>query len=124
MAPAKTDPPRVYLLNLKDDGAPDVTGGYINLPAPVTPYTLRFAIQGASSICREGKLWINVPEGEEVFEREKLRPIPFVSLSLLNCFNGGVIYHNAAVSISGGRSGSSGDSTRYALRSREIMRLC
>ena len=67
----------VYLLNLSDNGAPDLSGSaYISLPPPTTPYTLRFAIEGASSICREGSLWINVPEGDEDFEREKMRAIP------------------------------------------------
>jgi len=80
MATSVTSPPVVYLLNLDDAGAPDVSGGgYINLPSPVTPYTLRFAIQGASSVCREGKLWINVPKGNEAFEREKFQSIPFVT---------------------------------------------
>ncbi|KAF8543569.1 glucanotransferase domain of glycogen debranching enzyme-domain-containing protein [Trichophaea hybrida] len=76
MSPSRTDPPTVYLLSLNHSGAPGIAGGYINLPAPTTPYTLRFAIKGASSICREGKLWINVPEGEESFEREKFHAIP------------------------------------------------
>ncbi|KAA8897200.1 glucanotransferase domain of glycogen debranching enzyme-domain-containing protein [Sphaerosporella brunnea] len=76
MAPSAQDPPLVYLLHLNDAGAPDVGGDIINLPAPIKPYTLRFAIQGASSICREGKLWINVPEEGQSFERENFRDIP------------------------------------------------
>jgi glycogen debranching enzyme len=82
MSPSRTESPTVYLLNLNDSGAPDIAGGYINLPAPITPYTLRFGIEGASSICREGRLWINVPEGEELFEREKFRAIPSVPIFL------------------------------------------
>lgn len=67
----------VYLLNLDSKGAPDIApkGGYIQLPAPVSPYILRFAIQGASSICREGCLWINVPENGRDFDRSKFREI-------------------------------------------------
>ena len=73
MSPAKDVPPKVYLLALDDAGAPDIVGPYINLPAPQTPYVLRFAIQGASSICREGSLWINMPEAEEHFDRDRFR---------------------------------------------------
>jgi glycogen debranching enzyme len=70
----------VYLLNLDSKGAPDIApkGGYIQLPAPVSPYILRFAIQGASSICREGCLWINVPENGRDFDRSKFREIKYV----------------------------------------------
>ena len=82
MAPQNPDSEIIYRLNIDDAGAPDVDGGYINLPAPESPYTLRFSIQGTSSICREGNLWVNVPEGDEAFEREKFRAIPFVSLVL------------------------------------------
>jgi glycogen debranching enzyme len=85
MAPSNQELPLVYLLHLDDAGAPDVGGGIINLPAPVKPYVLRFAIQGASSICREGTLWINVPEDGKAFEREKFRAVPLVSLfSIVN----------------------------------------
>jgi glycogen debranching enzyme len=60
----------IYLLPLTDLGAPDVPGGYIYLPPPTdTTYTLRFAIEGTSSICRHGSLWINIPAPGEVFER-------------------------------------------------------
>ncbi|KAF7563279.1 hypothetical protein G7046_g844 [Stylonectria norvegica] len=64
----------VYLLPLNDDGSPQVNGGYIYL-APTTegPVTVRFAIEGTSSICRQGSLWVNVPEQDEPFRRDKFR---------------------------------------------------
>ncbi|KAF8472815.1 glucanotransferase domain of glycogen debranching enzyme-domain-containing protein [Kalaharituber pfeilii] len=65
--------PTIHLLTLLDDGSPDIVGNYINLPPPTQPYTLRFAIQGASSICREGSLWVNVPAAGEEFQRNKFR---------------------------------------------------
>ncbi|KAI5848627.1 hypothetical protein DFP73DRAFT_336178 [Morchella snyderi] len=66
-------PPLVYLLPLNDAGAPAIPGDYINLPPPRTPYILRFSIEGASSICRQGSLWINVPEKDKEFERASFR---------------------------------------------------
>lgn len=72
-------PPLVYLLPLSDTGAPDIPGDYINLPPPRTPYILRFAIEGASSICRQGSLWINVPEKGKGFERESFRELKCVT---------------------------------------------
>ena len=60
----------IYYLPLDDDGAPGVLGGYIYLPPPSEPaYTLRFAIEGTSSICREGSLWTNIPRHGEKFRR-------------------------------------------------------
>jgi glycogen debranching enzyme len=65
---------QVYLLPLTDDGAPEIPGGYIYLPAPTNPpYYLRFAIEGTSSICRQGSLWVNIPDAGEPFERSKFR---------------------------------------------------
>lgn len=65
---------QVYLLPLKDDGSPDIPGGYIYLPAPSDPpYILRFVIEGSSSICREGSLWVNIPEDADKFDRSKFR---------------------------------------------------
>ncbi|KAK4992236.1 bifunctional 4-alpha-glucanotransferase/amylo-alpha-1,6-glucosidase [Elasticomyces elasticus] len=70
----------VYLLPLKDDGAPDVAGEYIYLPPPSEPnYVVRFEIPGTSSICREGSLWVNVPTNGHKFDRNhyteyKLKP--------------------------------------------------
>ena len=62
----------VYLLPLTDDGAPDVPDQYIYLPPPTDPpYVVRFAIEGASSICRGGSLWVNVPLSGETFQRDQ-----------------------------------------------------
>ncbi|KZF26819.1 glycoside hydrolase family 133 protein [Xylona heveae TC161] len=64
----------VYLLPLTDNGSPDVPGGYIYLPPPTDPpYFVRFAIGGASSICREGSLWVNIPTTANGFKRDKFR---------------------------------------------------
>lgn len=64
----------VYLLPLNDDGSPDVPGEYIYL-APKTnePITVRFAIEGTSSICCHGSLWVNIPEQGAEFRRDKFR---------------------------------------------------
>jgi len=64
----------VYLLPLNDDGSPNVPGQYIWL-APKTndPITIRFAIEGTSSICRHGSLWVNIPEPGAEFRRDKFR---------------------------------------------------
>ncbi|KAJ6165000.1 Glycogen debranching enzyme [Penicillium chermesinum] len=64
---------QVYLLPLKDDGSPDVPGGYIYLPSPTdSGYILRFIIEGTSSICRQGSLWVNIPE-DKAFDRQTFR---------------------------------------------------
>jgi glycogen debranching enzyme len=64
----------VYLLPLTDAGAPDVPGTYIYLPPPTSPaYSVRFQIQGTSSICREGSLWVNIPAKGEEFKRSHYR---------------------------------------------------
>jgi glycogen debranching enzyme len=72
---AKTAAPHaVYLLPLTDAGAPDVPGTYIYLPPPTSPaYSVRFQIQGTSSICREGSLWVNIPAKGEEFKRSHYR---------------------------------------------------
>jgi glycogen debranching enzyme len=51
-----------------------VPGEYIYL-APKTndPITVRFAIEGTSSICRHGSLWVNIPEHGAEFRRDKFR---------------------------------------------------
>ncbi|KAL8719888.1 MAG: hypothetical protein Q9225_003166 [Loekoesia sp. 1 TL-2023] len=60
----------IYYLPLNDAGHPDVPGRYIYLPPPTEPaYIVRFAIEGTSSICREGSLWFNVPRKGEKFNR-------------------------------------------------------
>ncbi|KAF1360210.1 glycogen debranching enzyme [Lizonia empirigonia] len=64
----------VYLLPLTDAGAPDVPGTYIYLPPPSEPaYSVRFQIQGTSSICREGSLWVNIPAKGDNFNRGHYR---------------------------------------------------
>lgn len=64
----------VYLLPLLDNGAPDVPGGYIYLePKSTAPITVRFAIEGTSSICRHGSLWVNIPEPGKPFKRDSFR---------------------------------------------------
>jgi len=66
----------VYLLPLTDAGAPDITGGrnYVHLPPPSdSTYLIRFSIEGTSSICREGSLWVNIPSKGEEFERKKFK---------------------------------------------------
>ena len=69
----------VYLLPLKDDGSPDVTGGYIYLtPQSDAPIIVRFAIEGTSSICRHGSLWVNIPEGGTEFQRGNFREFKYV----------------------------------------------
>lgn len=70
----------VYLLPLKDNGAPDVPGQYIYLPPPSNPsYVVRFAIEGTSSICRQGSLWVNVPTAGEPFLRDQFQEFKWVS---------------------------------------------
>jgi glycogen debranching enzyme len=67
-------PQAVYLLPLTDLGAPDVPGTYIYLPPPTEPpYCVRFQIQGTSSICRKGSLWVNIPAEGDEFERSRYR---------------------------------------------------
>ncbi|KAF2456675.1 hypothetical protein BDY21DRAFT_345776 [Lineolata rhizophorae] len=75
MASSASEPSRaVYLLPLTDDGAPDVPGRYIYLPPPSEPaYVVRFAIEGTSSICREGSLWVNIPAEGKEFRRDQYR---------------------------------------------------
>jgi glycogen debranching enzyme len=64
----------VYLLPLTDTGAPDVAGQYIYLPPPSDPcYVVRFQIEGTSSICRQGSLWVNIPTKGEKFKRDHYR---------------------------------------------------
>lgn len=70
----------VYLLPLNDDGSPQVPGEYIYLaPRCGDPVTIRFAIEGTSSICRHGSLWVNIPEKGEEFRRDSFREFKYVS---------------------------------------------
>lgn len=75
MAPnASNAASEVYLLPLLDDGSPDVPGGYIYLePKSAAPITIRFAIEGTSSICRHGSLWVNINAPGEPFKRDAFR---------------------------------------------------
>lgn len=74
MVPRTMRSNEVYLLPLKDDGSPDVPGGYIYLtPKTDGPVTVRFAIEGTSSVCRHGSLWVNIPEEGGEFRRERFR---------------------------------------------------
>lgn len=69
----------VFLLPLNDEGAPDVPGKYIYLPQPSNPpYVIRFAIEGTSSICRQGSLWVNIPPYGEAFQRDLFREYKWV----------------------------------------------
>ncbi|KAF4500951.1 Glycogen debranching enzyme [Fusarium agapanthi] len=64
----------VYLLPLNDDGSPQVQGEYIYLaPRSHEPVTVRFAIEGTSSICRHGSLWVNIPAQGDDFRRDHFR---------------------------------------------------
>ena len=76
--------PEVYLLPLDDSGTPTINGSYILLPPPCKPYTLRFAIEGASSICRKGSLWVNIPGKNEEFDRENFKEYKYVDYSKPN----------------------------------------
>jgi glycogen debranching enzyme len=75
-------PAQVFLLPLKDNGSPDMPGDYIYLPPPSDPpYVLRFVIEGSSSICRQGDLWVNIPENGQAFDRSKFRSFGWASSS-------------------------------------------
>lgn len=64
----------VYLLVLNDDGSPQVAGEYIYIaPKSRDPVIVRFAIEGTSSICRHGSLWVNIPEQGKEFHRDSFR---------------------------------------------------
>ncbi|KAI1638437.1 glycogen debranching enzyme [Biscogniauxia mediterranea] len=79
MVPRTITSNEVYLLPLKDDGAPDVSGEYIYLAQQSSdPITIRFTIEGTSSICRQGSLWVNIPERGAEFHRNKFREYKLV----------------------------------------------
>ncbi|OCK82729.1 glycoside hydrolase family 133 protein [Lepidopterella palustris CBS 459.81] len=76
----RPSPQAVYLLPLTDGGAPDVSGTYIYLPPPSDPpYVVRFQIEGISSICRHGSLWVNIPAKGEDFRRDQYREYKLVA---------------------------------------------
>ena len=72
MTSSSKETQEVYILPLTDNGAPDVPLEYIYLPPP-SGYVLRFTIEGASSICRFGSLWTNIPLPGEKFDRDRFR---------------------------------------------------
>ncbi|KAI1497217.1 glycogen debranching enzyme [Biscogniauxia marginata] len=79
MIPRTITSNEVYLLPLKDNGAPDVPGEYIYFATPSSdPVTVRFTIEGTSSICRQGSLWVNIPERGAEFHRNKFREYKLV----------------------------------------------
>ena len=70
----------VYLLQLTDAGAPAVPNEYIYLPPPSDPpYILRFEIEGTSSICRQGSLWVNIPKPGARFLRQEYQEYKWVA---------------------------------------------
>ena len=76
MAPTPVHDNTLFLLPLKDDGSPNLPGEppYIYLSPPTVPaYSIRFEIDGTSSICRQGSLWVNIPAKHEQFDRKKFR---------------------------------------------------
>ncbi|ODA77816.1 hypothetical protein RJ55_06418 [Drechmeria coniospora] len=76
MSPRTMTSNEVYLLPLNDDGSPNVAGEYIYLaPRSADPVTVRFAIEGTSSICRHGSLWVNIPPKDHEFRRDSFREL-------------------------------------------------
>lgn len=76
MAPAQITNRTIYLLPLRDDGSPNLPGDrpYMYLPEVTSPnYSIRFEIEGTSSICREGSLWVNLPAKGEKFDRKSFK---------------------------------------------------
>ena len=74
MIPRTMTSNEVYLLPLNDDGSPQVAGEYIYLaPRGTDPLIVRFAIEGTSSICRHGSLWVNIPDKGVAFRRDSFR---------------------------------------------------
>ena len=79
MSPRIMTSQEVYLLPLKDDGSPDIQGEYIYLaPKSDDTITLRFVIEGTSSICRHGSLWVNIPAKGEEFQRQSFKEYKYV----------------------------------------------
>ncbi|EGP86042.1 glycogen debranching enzyme [Zymoseptoria tritici IPO323] len=81
MSPQQITNRTYHLLPLKDDGSPDLPGEppYIYLAPPTVPhYCIRFQIEGTSSICREGSLWVNIPPKGESFDRKKFHEYKLV----------------------------------------------
>ncbi|KAI1188895.1 glycoside hydrolase family 133 protein [Nemania serpens] len=105
MAPPTITSNEVYLLPLKDNGAPDVQGEYIYLaPESNDPITIRFVIEGTSSICRNGSLWVNIPARGSEFRRDR-----FTEYKLIPDFN-----RNIEISIPIHEAGAFAFYTTYA----------
>ena len=78
-APRQPPTQQIYLLPLTDAGAPAVPGQYIYLPPPSDhAYSIRFVIEGTSSITRHGSLWVNIPAKGERFRRAHYREYKYV----------------------------------------------
>ncbi|BEJ13378.1 hypothetical protein CspHIS471_0305520 [Cutaneotrichosporon sp. HIS471] len=67
------NPVQVWELELEDDGGPGEGKSYIRLPAPTTPYVLRFSIQPGTSMTRNGHgvLKSDFPMDGGAFQRGK-----------------------------------------------------
>lgn len=53
---------QTYIVPLTHDGAPALPRDYVYLPPPTDPpYVLRFVVDGSAPICRDGRLWVNIP---------------------------------------------------------------
>lgn len=78
----------VFLLPLNDDGSPQVAGQYIYVESQSDDaVVLRFVIEGASSICRHGSLWVNIPEEGSVFKRDHFREYKYKALQPIGVEN-------------------------------------
>ncbi|PKS06288.1 hypothetical protein jhhlp_007036 [Lomentospora prolificans] len=74
MGPRTVTSNEVYVLHLNDDGSPAVPRQYVYIePKTSEGLVIRFSIEGTSPICRHGSLWVNIPEKDKPFEREKFR---------------------------------------------------
>ncbi|CEJ93827.1 Putative Glycogen debranching enzyme [[Torrubiella] hemipterigena] len=75
MSPGTMTSQQVFLLPLNDDGSPQVAGEYIYIESESSEVIVRFVIEGASSICRHGSLWVNIPEKGVAFKRSQFREL-------------------------------------------------
>lgn len=80
MSPGTMTSQQVFLLPLNDDGSPQVAGEYIYIESESSDVIVRFVIEGASSICRHGSLWVNIPEKGVPFKRSQFREFKCVGL--------------------------------------------
>ncbi|KAI9739576.1 MAG: hypothetical protein M1834_006294 [Cirrosporium novae-zelandiae] len=96
---------KVFLLPLKDNGTPDLPSDYVYLPPPTNPpYKIRFAIEGTSSICRQGTLRCNIPAVGEEFVRTNYKEYKLVpdfnrvinvdiAVPIAGAFSYEIVYH-------------------------------